>query len=114
MELTKIFSDLLLVAAVTCYIVGVSGFTASWRSALARMLHTTEPALRPIKPFDCPACMTWWACLIYALCVGELTLYTIAFSALLSLLSYPLCEFFSFIREGLLYIISRLSTKLWN
>jgi hypothetical protein len=52
--------------------------------------------------------MTWWVCLIYALCVGQISLGTIAFAALLSLLSNPIGEMLIFTREWLTHIIDKL------
>ena len=60
-----IYIELVLIAAITIYIVDLSGFTESWRSALTRLIKAKE--LKPIKPFDCGQCMTWWVCIIYAL-----------------------------------------------
>lgn len=102
----KIYIDLLLVALVTIYIVDISGFTESWRAGVARLLHVK--ALRPLPPFDCGTCMTWWACLIYSLCTGQLTLGTIAFAALMSLLSNPLGEAMIFIRETAILCINKI------
>ena len=102
----SIYLDLFLVALVTIYIVDISGFTQSWRDGLARMLHISR--LRPLPPFDCGKCMTWWVCLIFALCVGRFNLWTIAFSALLSHLSIPLGETLIFIREWFIHIIDKL------
>lgn len=101
----RIYLDLLLVALVTIYIVDISGFTESWRFILAGMLHLGR--LKPLPPFDCGKCMTWWVCLIYALCVGRLSLGTIAYTALLSHLSIPIGALLIFIREW----ITRLITK---
>ena len=101
-----IYIELLLVALVTIYIVDISGFTESWRDALARWLKVTS--LRPLKPFDCGLCMTWWVCLIYALCVGQLSIGTIAFSALLSHLSNPIGQGLIFIREWITWIFDKL------
>ena len=105
-----IYIELLLVALVTIYVVDISGFTESWRDALARMLKIS--ALRPLKPFDCGKCMTWWVCLIYALCTGHFSLWTIAFSALLSHLSIPIGGVLIFIREGLNRIINLLMPRI--
>lgn len=104
----KIYIDLLLVALITIYIVDISGFTDSWRTALARSLKISESAMRPLKPFDCGKCMTWWVCLIYPICTGDISLGTIAFSALLSHLSNPIGELMIFIREWMIQIIDRL------
>ena len=104
----KIYFELLLVAAITIYVVDLSGFTESWRSALARWLHISESALRPLPPFDCGKCATWWICIIYALCTGTFNLCILGFIALLSFLSIPLGQFFIFVREGLNWVIGKM------
>lgn len=107
-----IYAELATVAVIVVYIVGVSGFTHSWRSALARVLGIREVYMRPIKPFDCPTCMTWWSCVIYAAAVHQLTLWTVAASAALSLLSIPIEQFLLLIREGLTALIAKMLGKL--
>jgi hypothetical protein len=102
----QIYIDLLLVALITIYIVDISGFTKSWRGWCANILHISH--LKPLPPFDCSLCMTWWVCLIYALCAGQLSLWTIAFSALLSHLSNPLGQGLIFIREWITRIFDKL------
>ena len=102
----RIYIDLLLVALVTIYIVDISGFTDSWRDAVARCLKISH--LRPLPPFDCGKCMTWWVCIIYTICVGQLSLWTIAFSALLSHLSVPIGGVLIFIRERLNWLVNKL------
>ena len=102
----SIFTDLILVAVITVYIVDLSGFTDSWRSLLSRWLHITS--LRPLPPFDCGKCATWWVCLIYAWCNWGLTLPVIAFSALLSFMSVPIGNAMLFIREWATWIIDKL------
>ena len=101
-----IYLELLMVALVTIYIVDISGFTDSWRGLVARSLHLTR--LRPLPPFDCGKCMTWWVCFIYALCTGHLTLWTIAFSALLSHLSVTIGGILIFIREWISWITNKM------
>ena len=101
-----IYVDMLLVALVTIYIVDISGFTESWRDALARMLQVSR--LRQLPPFDCVKCMTWWVCLIYPVCTGDFSLGTVAFAALLSHLSIPIGESLIFVREWMNTIIDRL------
>lgn len=107
----SIFTDLLLVAAVTIYIVDLSGFTDAWRSALARRMHIAESNLRPLKPFDCSLCMTWWVCLIYSAVLKQFSLPVIAYSALLSFLSVPIGQAILFIREWASWLIDKLMPK---
>ena len=104
-----IYIDLLLVGLVTIYVVDISGFTESWRSWCANMLHISR--MKPLPPFDCGKCMTWWVCIIYCLCTGQLTLWTIAFSALLSHLSIPLGQAMIFIREWITWLINKLMPR---
>lgn len=102
----KIYIDLLLVAVIAIYIVDVSGFTESWRDLLARKLNVAR--LKPLPPFDCGKCAAWWSCIIFAICKGQFTLETIAFSALMSLLSIPIGQVMIFIREGMIWLINKI------
>lgn len=107
----SIYIDLLLLAAITIYIVDLSGFTEEWRGALTRRIGAKQ--LRPIKPFDCGQCMTWWVGIIYSLCVGEFSLPILAYIAALAFLSFPLGQILIFIREGMLSLINRMM-KLYD
>lgn len=97
----SIYTDLLLMSLTVSYIVDVSGFTQSWRSALARWLGRNVSALRPLPPFDCGKCMTFWSCLILTLIEGAFSLPVLAYICLLSCLSVTAGQVFIFIREGL-------------
>lgn len=101
----KTYIDLLLITAITIYIVDLSGFTESWRSALTRMLKAKD--LKPVRPFDCSLCMTWWVCIIYAICTESFSLPILAYIALLSFLSLPLGQLFIFIREGMMFLLNK-------
>lgn len=101
-----IYIELLMVAFITIFIVDLSGFTQSWRSALAKWLKVKE--LKPIKPFDCSLCMTWWCCIIYALCRGQFSLPVLTYIALLAYLSLPISQLCIFIYEGMLAVIGKL------
>lgn len=107
-----IYAELATVALIVNYIVGASGFTASWRRALAKRLGLKEHQLRSLKPFDCATCMTWWTCLAYALIRHDFTLWTVAASAALSLLSIPTTDMLLLLREGLSALIRKLFDRL--
>lgn len=106
----KTIIDLILVALITIYIVDISGFTESWRTALARILHVKE--LKPLPPFDCSLCMTWWACLIFLLASGKCSLPMVAVAALLSMLSVPIGQLLILVREAFTRLIDTLLAKL--
>lgn len=99
----NIYAELALVAVVVVFIVDLSGFTGSWRGFLARVLGVRE--LRPLRPFDCSLCMTWWCCLGWAALRGSLSLPTVAASALLAFLSGPLGQIMVLINEWLTHLI---------
>lgn len=107
-----IYAELATVALIVVYIVGVSGFTTAWRTALARILHVKEHQLKPLPPFDCATCMTWWTCLAWALIRRDFTLWTVAASAALSLLSIPIQDFLLLVREGISSLFRKLFDKL--
>lgn len=105
----SIYIQQLILAAVVVFIVDLSGFTDSWRNALARALHIRN--LRPLKPFDCSLCMTWWTCLIYPLCTGDFSLLTLANAAALALLSQPLSAVMLFIVESLNWLFNKITPR---
>lgn len=102
------YLQMTLAALVAVYVVDVSGFTDSWRAALARLLHVRE--LRPLPPFDCGKCAAFWTAIITAAVLGQFSVTTVALAALLSLLSLPIGQAMIFIREGLAALIDRLWT----
>lgn len=95
----NIYIQQLILAAALTYCVDVSGFTESWRGLLARWLRVEE--LRPLPPFDCGKCATFWGCILWAVIQGQFSLLTFASSAALSLLSKSLRDLMIFISEAL-------------
>lgn len=102
------YLQMTLAALVAVYVVDVSGFTDAWRGALARLLRVK--VLRPLPPFDCGKCASFWTAIITAAVLRDLTVATVAAAALLSLLSLPAGQIMLFIREGLCALINRLWT----
>ena len=103
-----IFYDLTLVSVLAVYIVDLSGFTESWRDALARWLGKSPAVLRPLPPLDCGQCMTWWSCIAYAICAGEFSLGVLVWCALLAFLTPFTGQLLLLVREALLWAVRRL------
>ena len=103
----SIYLQQTILAAVMVFIVDLSGFTDTWRDALARALKVRQ--LRPLKPFDCSLCMVWWVCLLYPLFTGDFSLVTIATAAALSLLSRTISAVLLFISEAVLWLIDKIT-----
>ena len=108
----SIYLQLPLLALIVVYCVDVSGFTDSWRNLLARWIGLASgDELRPLPPFDCGKCATWWACLIFAAVTGHFTLPVIAVCAGLSLLSDTIGLLLLFIHEALGWLIDKITPK---
>lgn len=105
----NIYIQQLLVACIVVFVVDLSGFTDSWRDGLARILKVRE--LRPLKPFDCSLCMTWWACLLYPVFTGDFSLLTVASAAALAFLSRTIYAVLLFISESLLWLINKVTPR---
>lgn len=101
-------TSIILLAIITIYIVDLSGFTDSWRCGVAHLLGISEAKLKPLKPFDCGQCMTWWVCNIGAIILHNWTLPMVAFIALLSFLSYPIGQTMIFIRETIIALLNKM------
>ena len=100
------FLDLLFLTLVVVFIVDLSGFTDSWLSAFSKWLGHT---VREFKPFTCSLCMTWWTGIVYLLVTGQFSIPLLAYVALLAFLSFPIRDFFIFIKELLLKWINKLT-----
>lgn len=110
----NIYFELLIVAAVTTYIVALSGFTKAWLAALSRFTaRLGYGPVRQLRPFSCAECMTFWACLAWSAASGELSLSTFGASAGLAFFSITIENVLIFIREGLLALLVKMGT-LWQ
>lgn len=102
----SIYVELLLVAVVTVYIVGLSGWTQTWLGWLSKW---AGGPVRSLRPFSCSQCMTWWCCLAWCLYRGQFTLPLVAYSAGLAFYSLTLENVCISIREGLLQLLARVN-----
>lgn len=82
----SVYVDISLTAWLTVFVVDLSGFTQSWKGALARWLRVDPDRLK-VKPLDCSLCMTWWVTLAVTLAEGRLGLDTACFCGLCALLA---------------------------
>lgn len=105
----SIYIQLLFVAAVVIFIVDLSGFTDTLLDIASNIRKARVESLRP---FSCSLCMTWWCCLAWSLIVGEFSLPVVAYCAGLSAMSFPISQFFIFIREGLNRLVAVLAKLL--
>ena len=106
----SIFVQIIAITFVVVYIVDLSGFTESWRGALAKFLKTER--LKSLKPFDCSKCLVFWVVLAWLLVLGENLLICLVAACLLSYLSETVRMLLIFIREGLNFVLRKLIEKI--
>lgn len=111
----SIYFELLLVAVVVVYIVALSGWTESWLGWLSKFTaRYGYPPVHSLRPFSCAQCMTWWCCLAWILFRGSFTLPLVAYSAGLAFFSITVENVLIFLREALLWVLSKLNAKIWK
>lgn len=106
----SVFLQIIAITFVVVYIVDLSGFTESWRSALAKFLKTER--LKNLKPFDCSKCLVFWVVLVWMLVLDENLLVCLVAACLLSYLSETVRMLLIFIREGLNFVLRTLIEKI--
>lgn len=103
------FIDLLLLTLIVVFIIDLSGIVDSIEGSLSKWL---KGKVRIPKPFSCSLCMTWWAGLIYILCLHQFTLPYIALVALFAHLSGFLGTFLIWVRETLVWMVEKAYNAL--
>lgn len=102
-----IYLNLLLISAVICYVIDISGVIDHIKKALwKKYVKTGNPQNLSLKPLDCSRCATWWAGLIYILITGNFTLPLIGFCALLSLLASNITDALNLIKDIVTWLIN--------
>lgn len=102
------YEVMMLITALTVFVVDLSGWTETWKGWLGRWLGVRVGSVRP---FDCSLCSTWWLCLLALLIRGELTLGNAAFAALCALAARYVGEIYHLARYGLSTAL-RMANKL--
>lgn len=104
--------DITLLAAVTVFIVDLSGFTSTWKGWLGKWLGVQ---IGNVPPFDCSLCMTFWVGVAYMLFARCFSIPLLAYVCGLAFCSTLISEIFLDIRElaaALVRLIWKLIDKL--
>ena len=78
--------NLLFIQLIVVFILDISGVMDSFKGGLSKLLTKGKISKSDfrIKPFDCSLCTTFWAGLIYLLCIHQFTFPMIAYVCLLA------------------------------
>lgn len=99
-----IYYDIVLIAVICVIIVDISGFMIEVKEMLGRWLKVSPDAIK-LKPFDCSLCCTWWSGLIYLICVGEVSIFNIAFTLLVASMTPVIMNAIYTLKDNLLLLI---------
>lgn len=105
----NIYAEIALASAAVTYVVDVSGFTDSWRGLVQRIAKVK--ILRPLPPFDCSTCMTFWTSLVLCIVRGNVSAATFAACCGASLLAMPLGIAMNALRDLLATLASKIGGR---
>lgn len=106
-----LYLNILLLVAIVCFIVDISGIVASLKSVLAKKIKKPAEFI-VLKPFDCSLCMSFWAGLIYILVIHQFTIVNFAYICLLSMISSKITDILHLFTDTLEFLINKFSKLL--
>ena len=104
-----ILLKLLCIQLICVLIIDISGFIDSVKWGVSKWLTkgkipTTNYSL---KPCDCSLCMTWWSCLIYMICIGQLSVFLLAYILFLAIMTPVAKDIILLIRDIFIKLINK-------
>lgn len=104
-----ILLKLLCIQLICVLIIDISGFIDSVKWGVSKWLTKGKiPTTNyRIKPFDCSLCMTWWSCLIYMICMGQLSVFLLAYILFLAIMTPVAKDIIILIRDVFVKLINK-------
>jgi len=106
-----ILTNLFLIAFIAVFIIDYSGFIDEMGKMLTKVLASKVPLHIP-KPFSCSLCTTFWVGLIYLLCIGKLTIFTLALLGIVCILTPEILSIIYFGKDIINKVFEYLETLL--
>lgn len=103
------YIDLFEITIIVVIIVDISGFIDSIKTLIGKVLHINNVKL---KPLDCSLCMTFWVSMAYLIYANELSITTLMFSLLISVMTPVIQDLIYLIRDILGFILLKISKLL--
>ena len=98
------YIDLFEITVIVVIIVDISGFIDSIKNLIGKVLGINNVSLKPI---DCSLCMTFWVSMAYLIYANELSITTLMFSLLISVMTPIIKDAIYLIRDLIGKIISK-------
>lgn len=104
-------TEILLIALIVVYVIDISGFTDSWTSFVSGLLtHGKKKEPFTLKPFTCSLCMSLWTSLIWIICTGQVTLFTVAFCFLMSYMAPTFKDILLNIQDAFAFLNNKINS----
>lgn len=105
-----ILLKLLCIQLICVLIIDISGFIDSVKWGVSKWLTkgkipTTNYSL---KPLDCSLCAVWWSGLIYIICIGQLSIYLIAYILFLAVMTPVVKDIIVLLRDICIKLINKI------
>ena len=97
------------ITVIVVIIVDISGFIDSIKAFVGKVLGINNVSL---KPLDCSLCMTFWVSMAYLIYANELSITTLMFSLLISVMTPVIQDLIYLIRDILGFILLKISKLL--
>lgn len=105
--------DILTIALLCCFWVQ-SGASESFKNLVWRVLGGKQKPLhqKPLKPFDCELCLTWWCGLAYLLITENLTLMGLLLVAVVAWSTPIITDILNIVVELPRWMLSKIMERL--
>lgn len=104
-----IYLRLIEIAIITVIIIDISGFIDEVKGLIGKMLNIANVRL---KPLDCSFCMTFWVSMGYLIYLGELSITTVMFALIMSVMTTVIEDLIYLIRDLIATIINKISNLI--
>ena len=104
-----IYLKLIEIAVIVVIIIDISGFIDSIKEFIGRLLNIANVRL---KPLSCSFCMTFWVSMCYLIYANELSLTTLMFSLLMSVMTPTISDLIYLIRDLIGNLINKISNLI--
>lgn len=104
-----ILLKLLCIQLICVLIIDISGFIDSVKWGVSKWLTKGKiPTTNySIKPLDCSLCATWWSCLIYMICIGQVSVFLLAYILFLAIMTPVAKDIIILIRDIFVKLINK-------
>lgn len=104
-----VYFKLIEIAVIMVIIIDISGFIDSIKEFIGKMLNIANVRL---KPLDCSFCVNWWLSLLYLIYTNELSLTTVMFALIMSVMTTVISDLIYLIRDLIANLINKISNLI--